>query len=79
MNIDNCLKNLYFIFGFVICTVKYPHICALGTGFKLRSWSIYSNGVEKEWNTDAVRWRIIYISVVYIFFIFYFLFWGFWT
>jgi hypothetical protein len=35
MSIDSCLKNLYFISGFVICTVKYTHTCALGTGFKL--------------------------------------------
>jgi hypothetical protein len=28
------------------------------------SWSVYSDGVEKEWNTDAARQRIIYISVV---------------
>jgi len=76
MNIDSCLKNLYFVSSFVICTVKYTHICALSTWFKLGSWSIYSDGVEKEWNTDATRWRIIYISVVYFYFYFYFLFWG---
>jgi len=28
------------------------------------SWSVYSDGAEKEWNTDATRQRIIYISVV---------------
>ncbi len=37
MSIDSRLKNLYFISGFVICTVKYTHTCALGTGFKLVS------------------------------------------
>jgi hypothetical protein len=37
MSIESCLKNLYFISGFVICTVKYTHTCALGTGFKLVS------------------------------------------
>jgi len=42
------------------------------------SWSVYSNGAEKEWNTDAARQRIIYISVVNFHFYFYF-FWGFWT
>jgi hypothetical protein len=32
------------------------------------SWSIYSDGAEKEWNTN-VAWRgIIYISVVNLFF-----------
>jgi len=36
MSIDSCFKNLYFISGFVICTVKYTHTCALGRGFKLR-------------------------------------------
>jgi hypothetical protein len=28
------------------------------------SWSVYSDRAEKEWNTDAARLRIIYISVV---------------
>jgi len=28
------------------------------------SWSVYSDKVEKEWNTDATQQRIIYISVL---------------
>jgi hypothetical protein len=28
------------------------------------SWSVYSNGAEKEWNTDTAQRRIIYVSVV---------------
>jgi len=27
MSIDSCLKNLYFISGFVLCIVKYTHLC----------------------------------------------------
>jgi len=46
MSINSCLKNLYFISGFVICTIKYTHTCALGTGFIGRrdrfSWSFPS-------------------------------------
>ncbi len=34
------------------------------------SWSVYSDGAEKEWNTDAMRKRIIYYSVVIFFLIF---------
>jgi hypothetical protein len=86
MSIDSCLKNLYFISSFVICTVKYTHTCALGTGFKhhfihpschpsghpsVSSWSVYFDKVEKEWNTDAVWQRIIYISVVVLFIYFF--------
>ncbi len=41
------------------------------------SWSIYSDGAEKEWNRDAIRWRIIYINVVNFYFYFYFYFWVF--
>ncbi len=37
------------------------------------SWSIYSDGAKKEWNTAAWQ-RIIYISVVNFYFYFYFLF-----
>ncbi len=43
------------------------------------SWFVYSDGVEKEWNTNMAWRRIIYISVVNFYFYFYFLFWGFWT
>ncbi len=40
----------------------------------ISSWSVYFDRVEKEWNTDAMRRRIIYISVVILFyFIFYIL------
>jgi hypothetical protein len=93
MSIDSCLKNLYFISGFVICTVKYTQSCALGTRFKhhfihlschssvhppghpsVPSWSVYFDRAKKEWNTDAVRQRIIYISVVNILFYFIYLF-----
>jgi len=39
-----------------ICpSVRYPSV---------PSWSIYFDEVEKEWNTDMVWQRIIYISVV---------------
>jgi hypothetical protein len=31
------------------------------------SWSVYSDGAGKEWNTDATQRRIIYISVVNLF------------
>jgi hypothetical protein len=84
-------KKFDFISGFVICTVKYTHTCALGTGFKYHfihlschpsihpfghpsvpSWSVYSNGAEKEWNTNALWQRIIYISVVNFIFLIYF-------
>jgi len=27
MSVDSCLKNLYFISGFVICIIKYTHMC----------------------------------------------------
>jgi hypothetical protein len=43
MNIDSCLKILYFISSFVICIVKYTHTCALGTGFKLVDIKIQIN------------------------------------
>jgi hypothetical protein len=43
------------------------------------SWSVYFDGAEKEWNTDAAQRRVIYINVVNFYFYFYFLFWGFWT
>ncbi len=36
------------------------------------SWFVYSDGAEKEWNTNAVRWRILYISVVIFILYFYF-------
>jgi hypothetical protein len=36
------------------------------------SWSVYSNGANKEWSTHATQWRIIYISVVNFYFYFYF-------
>jgi hypothetical protein len=82
MSIDSCLKNLYFISRFVICTVKYTHTCALGTGFNCpvihpsRLGLFIPTGAEKEWNTDAMWWRIIYISVVNFFLNFYFGFFG---
>jgi len=38
------------------------------------SWSVYSDRAEKEWNTDAARRRIIYISVINFIFIFIFYF-----
>jgi hypothetical protein len=28
------------------------------------SWSVYSDGAEKEWNTDRARRKIMYISVI---------------
>jgi hypothetical protein len=40
------------------------------------SWFVYFEGAEKEWNTDAMRRKIIYISVVN-FILFYFIILGF--
>jgi len=55
---------------------RHSSVHSFGHPF-VSSWSVYSDGAEKEWNTDAMRQRIIYISVVNFYFIF--LFWGFWT
>jgi hypothetical protein len=36
-NLISLTKNVVCNCNFVICTVKYTHTCALGTGFKLVS------------------------------------------
>jgi hypothetical protein len=51
----------------------HPSIQLSGHPFIL-SWSVYSNRVKKEWNTDTTWWRIIYISVVHFFIIIIFYF-----
>jgi len=57
----------------------FIHVSRHSSGHpSISSWSIYSDETEKEWNTDAVRQRIIYISVVnFYFFIFLILILGF--
>jgi hypothetical protein len=51
----------------------YPSIHPSNHPF-VPSWSVYSDGAKKEWNTDTARRRIIYISVVSFFFFFFFFF-----
>jgi len=50
---------------------RHPSVHSFGHP-SVSSWSVYSDGAEKEWNTDATQRRIIYISVVNFFFIFIF-------
>jgi hypothetical protein len=37
------------------------------------SWFVYSDTAEKEWNTNTMQWKIIYISVLNFYFIFIFI------
>jgi hypothetical protein len=39
----------------------------------ISSWSVYTDRTKKEWNKNAVRQRIIYISVVNFFLLFFIL------
>ncbi len=41
----------------------HPFVHSSGHPF-ISSWSVYSDGAKKEWNTAATQRRIIYISVV---------------
>jgi hypothetical protein len=52
-------------------TSFHPSVHLFGHPF-VPSWSVYFDGVKKEWNIDPVWQRIIYISVVNFIFIFIF-------
>jgi hypothetical protein len=58
--------------SFFIHLFRHPSIHSSGHP-SVPSWSVYSEGVEKEWNTDTPPWRIIYISVVNFYFLKFFI------
>jgi len=52
----------------VVKDVMKHHFIHLSHHPSVPSWCVYSDRAEKQWNTDVALWRIIYISVVNLFF-----------
>jgi len=51
---------------------RHPFVHLFGHP-SVSSWSVSTDGAEKEWNTDATQWRIIYISVIILFLFLFFI------
>jgi hypothetical protein len=51
---------------------RHPFVHLFGHP-SVSSWSVSTDGAQKEWNTDATQWRIIYISVVILFLFLFFI------
>jgi hypothetical protein len=61
------LVSTYIFKLHIVKDVMKHHFIHLSCHPSVPSWSVYSNGAKKEWNTDAAWQRIIYYSVVNFF------------